>query len=197
MGRQSEPADLEQLLDRIEETARQGERVSFGAVLEVAGHRSFGPFLLIAGLITLAPVIGDIPGMPTVIAVFVFLVAVQLLFGRRHFWLPGWMLERSAESRKVNKALRWLRPPARFVDRFVRPRITVLTNGPAKAGIAAVCIVIAGAMPVMEVVPFSANLAGAALAAFGLALVAGDGLISLLAFLFSGLTIAFVATRIF
>ncbi|MGQ0751395.1 MAG: exopolysaccharide biosynthesis protein, partial [Betaproteobacteria bacterium] len=58
--------------------------------------------------------------------------------------------------------------------------------------IAGVCVVIAGAMPVMEVVPFVANGAGAALTAFGLALVAHDGLLAILAFGFTALTLGFV-----
>lgn len=37
----------------------------------------------------------------------------------------------------------------------------------------------------MEVVPCSANLAGAALTAFGLALIAHDGLLALIAFAFT------------
>ena len=38
------------------------------------------------------------------------------------------------------------------------------------------------AMPVMEAIPFSANLAGIALTAFGLAVIAHDGLLALIAF---------------
>jgi hypothetical protein len=41
---------------------------------------------------------------------------------------------------------------------------------------------VAALMPVMEVIPFSVNLAGAALTAFGLSLIAHDGLLALCAF---------------
>jgi hypothetical protein len=47
-------------------------------------------------------------------------------------------------------------------------------------------------MPFLEVVPFSANLAGAALAAFGLALISRDGLLALLAFALTFTTFAMV-----
>lgn len=33
-------------------------------VLDIIGHRSFGPLLLFAGIVMLAPVVGDIPGVP-------------------------------------------------------------------------------------------------------------------------------------
>jgi hypothetical protein len=51
--------------------------------------------------------------------------------------------------------------------------------------IATVSLLISLAMPVMEVIPFSASGAGAALTAFGLALITRDGLMALLALIFT------------
>jgi len=188
MATYQDPTNLEQLLDRVGETARKGDSVSLDAILKVVGRRSYGPLLLLAGLATLAPVIGDIPGVPTIIGTIVLLFAVQLLFGRECFWLPRWLLRRSVAGDKLGKAAGWLRRPARFVDRLLRPRLTVFAQGPAIYVVAVVCIVIALAMPVMEIVPFSANGAGVALTAFGLSLIARDGLLALLAFVFTAAT---------
>lgn len=93
---------------------------------------------------------------------------------------------------KLCKALDWLRAPARFVGRFLRRRLTIFTQSAGIYVIAIVCIVIAAAMPVMELVPFSANGAGAALTAFGLSLIAHDGLLSLLALVFTVATFGLV-----
>jgi len=188
MSNDQQPTNLEQLLDRIGEAAHDGDQVSFGRILELIGRRSFAPLLLLAGLITVSPIIGDIPGVPTIIGVFVLLIAGQLLFRREHFWLPRWLLKRSVAGEKLRKALTWLRSPARFIDRFLRPRLTLFTHSTGVYAIAMVCIVIAAAMPGMEVVPFSANGAGAALTAFGLSLIAHDGLLALLAFVFTAIT---------
>jgi hypothetical protein len=189
MSKDREPTNLEQLLDRIDAAAREGDPVSLGRILDLVGRRSFGPLLLVAGLITVAPVIGDVPGVPTVIGVFVLLIAGQLLLRRECFWLPHWMLRRTIARDKLCKVLGWLRPPARFVDRFLRPRLTMLTRATGLYAIAMVSVVIAAAMPAMEVVPFSANGAGAALTAFGLALIAHDGLLALVAFAFTAITL--------
>ncbi len=180
----SEPevSDLTQLLDRVSEVAERHERVSLRAILARLGGRSFGPLLLLAGLITLAPVIGDIPGVPTLLAAVVLLGAGQLLMGRERLWLPRWLLDRSVTRAKVERSLQWLRRPARGIDRTLRPRLTLLASGAGGRAIAAACIVIAVAMPPMELVPFSANGAGIALTAFGLGLIARDGLLSLFAF---------------
>ena len=179
------PTNLEQLLDRVDEAARDEEEVSLGKILDMMGRRSFGPLLLIAGLITLMPIIGDIPGVPTIMAVFVFLIAGQLLMRREHLWLPHWLLKRSVAQDKLCTALEWLRSPAQFIDRFLRPRLTSFTRHTAAHVIAVACMGVAAVMPVMEVIPFSANLAGAALTAFGLSLIAHDGLLTLLAFVFT------------
>ena len=45
----------------------------------------------------------------------------------------------------------------------------------------ALCMAVALAMPAMEVIPFSANGGGAAMMAFGLAIIARDGVVALMA----------------
>lgn len=176
---------LQQLLDRLDQAAT-GERVDVDCMMNAVGRSSFGALLLLGGLVTLSP-LDIVPGIPTLIALAVFTVCVQLLANRHHFWLPGWVLRRSISCQRFRRALTWLKKPARFGDRLVRPRLTFLATGAAAKVIAVGCIVVAVAMPIMEVVPFSANLAGLALTAFGLAVIAHDGLLALVAF---GATVA-------
>lgn len=192
MSTDREYTSFEQLLDRIEEAGANEDRVSLGAILEAVGRRSFGPLLLVAGLVTLAPFIGDIPGVPTLMGVFVGLTAGQLLFQREQFWLPRWLLRRSVARDKLVEALNWLRRPARFLDHLLRPRLTMLIQGASIYVIAIACIAIAAAMPVLEFVPFSASGAGAALTAFGLSLIARDGFLALLALMVTAGTFGLV-----
>jgi hypothetical protein len=184
---------VEQLLERIGEAEVEHDRVTLESVMHEVGERSFGPLLLLAGLITAAPVIGDIPGVPTIMGTFVLLTSGQLLFGRRHLWLPEWLLERSVQRGRLCRAMTWMRRPARFFDRLVRPRLAVLVHGAGMRVIALVCVLVALVMPTMEIVPFTANGAGVAIAAFGLALMARDGLIALIAFAATALTLGAVA----
>lgn len=186
MARHTDITNLEQLLDRIEETTKDHDSVSLGLVLDAVGSRSFAPLLLVAGLVAIVPGVGDIPGVTTTMAVLVVLVAGQLLFRRKHLWLPRWLLNRSIGRSKLCKAIGWARRPSRTVDRWLKPRLSVLTNTTA---ISLGCIAVAAVMPVMEVVPFGAIAAGAALTAFSLALVARDGLLALVAFTATALTI--------
>ncbi|MDK8463070.1 exopolysaccharide biosynthesis protein [Marinobacter sp. SS13-12] len=190
----NDATNLQQLLGQIRESAGSSGQVSVNDILSGVGERSFGPVLLLAGLITLAPLIGDIPGVPTILGLIVLLTLGQLLFQRHSIWLPTWISQRSVPRNKLLKGLDWLQKPARFLDRWTGPRLVFLVDGPGLYVMATLCMLVAMAMPAMEVVPFSANGAGAALMAFGLAIVARDGLLAVVATSLTLLTGWFVIT---
>jgi hypothetical protein len=178
--------NLEQLLDRVGELTRRHDQVSIGMVVEAIGSRSFGPLLMLIGITLFSPLSG-IPGMSFFMAVFVLLVAVQMLIGRKKFWLPPFILNRSVEHGKLQKALEWLDKPARGIDRVLKPRLTFLVHRSGSYGIAGLCVIVGLCMPMMELVPFSSSVAGLGLLILGLSLVAHDGLLALLAIvIFSG-----------
>jgi hypothetical protein len=183
--------NLEDLLDELWHSSEHDGKVSLGDLIESVGRRSFGPLLMLAGLIALSPLSG-IPGMPTTVAVLVVVVAVQFMMGRDHFWLPQWLLARRVPHDKLCKALQLLRRPARFLDRFLRPRLAFMTHAAGVYAIAFLCVVIAATMPPLEVVPFAATSAGAALAMFGLSLIANDGLVAVIAILITALVAGLV-----
>ena len=187
MTQDNDITNLEQMLDRIAQSADGEQKVSLGGIVEAVGSRSFGPLLLMAGVIIFSPLSG-MPGMPTTMGLLVLLIAGQLLFRKEHFWLPRWLLQRSIGRDKLVKGIRWLRRPARFVDRWLRPRLPAFIHGVSIYLIAMVCVVIAALMPMMEFVPLSVHGAGLALTAFGLSMIARDGLLALLAFAVTSVT---------
>ncbi len=151
--RKPDVANLEQLLERLGEATRRDEPITLRLMVTVVGRRSFGPLLLVAGLIAFSP-LSAIPGVPTMVALLVLLVAGQFLFRRRHFWLPAWLLNRSLPRRRVEQGLRFLRKPARWIDRWLHPRLEVLTHEVGVYVIAVLCAVIAACMPALELVPY-------------------------------------------
>ncbi|HVL77523.1 MAG TPA: exopolysaccharide biosynthesis protein, partial [Noviherbaspirillum sp.] len=122
--------------------------------------------------------------------VMVLLITSQLLMGRDSFWLPNWLVRRSVSRSKLDKALHLLRPPARWIDRGVRPRLCALTGPRGAWCIALTCTLLGLSMPPMEIVPFSVNVVGLILATFGLSLIGRDGLLALAAFILTGLLAA-------
>jgi len=185
-------SDLTELLDAIEASVGRKKDISIDQILDEIGHRSFGPFLLSAGLVLLVPGVGDIPGVSSAVGLAVLVVGGQILFGRKYIWLPRWLLSRTVSDKKLCKAVSWLRKPAGYVDRLLKARVTLLTTGIGARTIAAISVLIALTTPLLEVIVFSSMLAGAALTSFGLALVGHDGLLALFAYLFTALIVGAV-----
>ncbi len=169
------PKGVTDILDRLDELASSGDNVSLGGVVEALGRRSYGPFLIILPLIDISP-IGAVPGLPTAMAALIILIAGQLLFGRKHLWLPGFVERRSISSAKVAKAARKMRPVAQRMDRWFHGRLPILTNGRFVRAAAGAIILLALTVPPLELVPLATTAPMAAIAAFGLALVVRDGL---------------------
>ena len=185
MSEERQATNLEELLDELAQAGEHGGKVSLDELIRKIGRRSFGPLLLFAGLVAVSPLSG-IPGMPTTVAVLVVTVAVQFLLRRDHFWLPQWLLQRELPHDKLCRAIELLRRPARFIDRFLRPRLAFMTHAAGIYAIAVLCVVIAATMPPLELLPFAATAAGAALSMFGLALIASDGLLAIVALVVTG-----------
>lgn len=179
------PENLNQLLDQLSQASAERDQLSLAEVMDAVGRRSFAPFLLVAGLVTLTPLIGDIPGVPTLMSLLVVLAAVQLLAGKQSVWLPAWLARRKVATTKVERTITLLRKPARWVDRLIKPRLRLLTGRVARYPIGLACLAIALVTPPMELIPFSATLAGAAQSMFGLALLARDGLMALAGYAFT------------
>ena len=192
----SESGNLSDVLDRIAEAA-EPPQVTIEDVFDALGYRSFGPVLVLAGLVILAPIVGDIPGVPTLMGAIVCLTAGQVLIGRRSFWLPDALLSRSIAREKLTRSLEKLRRLSRFIDRILRPRLRLFVGGTAAYVIAVICFIIGLGMLPMELVPFSANGAGLALFAFGLAFIGQDGLLALVAGVVTVITYSLVITALF
>ncbi|WP_274425545.1 exopolysaccharide biosynthesis protein [Chelativorans sp. YIM 93263] len=196
MGDQrAQPESLGQLLDRLAEADGSGGNVSVDNLLDEVGHRSFGPLLLVLALVAFTP-LGGIPGIPTVLAGTTILIAAQLVIGRNRFWIPGFVVRRSIDQGKLKTTIGYVRPVARFVDKLINPRLSWLTRPPFLRPAAAICIIVALTIPPLEVVPFGGTISWAAIAAFGLALIAHDGVLTLIAAAFAGGAAYVIATTL-
>lgn len=180
------------ILDRLRDVANDEEQVPIGDVVEAMGARSFGPFIMLPALIEISP-LGAVPGIPTFLALVIAITAAQLLFGRDHLWLPGFVRNRSAKSEKVLKAVDRLRPIAEWMDRWFHGRMKRFASGPFPRIAAACVIALAMTVPPLEFIPFASTAPMAAIAAFGLALIVRDGLLMLIA---GVLTVAALGTGI-
>jgi hypothetical protein len=169
-----------ELVEEVRGLAERSERVAIGDVVEALGARSFAPFLVLVPLIDISP-IGGIPGLPTAMAAVVILVALQLLFGRRHLWLPGFVERRSLSAPKLCKAADKLHAVAERLDRWFHGRLPRFTRGAWIKAAAGAVTLMACAVPPLELLPFATTAPMAAILLFGIALLVRDGLLMLIA----------------
>lgn len=172
----SEHHGLADVLDALRELGESKDQVSVADIREQFGERSVGPFLIVPALLELSP-IGAVPGFPTLLALIIIAFSVQILFGRRHLWLPGFIERRELPGPKLAKGMSTLRPAAAWVDRFIKHRLPALTRKPFRMLIAVLCIVLCAVVPLLEVVPFASSVPMGAIVMFGLGLIGRDGLL--------------------
>ena len=176
-----EAESLDEVLDSFL-SAAEGEEIKLAKLLRTSGRRSFGPLLVVPGIMLILPT-GAIPGMPIVLGALAALVAVQLAVGTRRPWLPKKLLSISIPRRTLEESVRRMRPWARRIDRPFQSRLEFLVEPPFVNLIGAICAVIGIAVWVIGLIPFAIMVPGAAITLFGLAIMARDGLVSLIALL--------------
>ena len=187
---------LESVLRTLERTAEDnGAKVSVDEIVETFGARSFGPLLLLCGLLGMTPV-SAIPTAPTVLAVIVILIAGQMVFGREAIWIPRFIGKLSVKAERLAKAVKISRKPAHVVDRVVCPRLLALTTPRADRLVALSCVLVAITVPPLELVPFAAFVPALAIFTFGVGLVARDGLVVLIALLLSAGALGLIGWRL-
>lgn len=170
---------FEHVFDDIAALGEEQEKVSLADMRDAVGQRGYGPFLFVPAILEVSPV-GGIPGVPTLLGLIVAIFALQMLMGRKHFWIPGFLGRRSVKSEKLRKAIDKMRPVLRFLDKVIRPRLTWITKKPFLQITAAICVLCAAMAPPLELVPFASSLPFGAIALFGLGLTAHDGVVVVL-----------------
>jgi len=189
-------SDLEAVLGDLQRAARSnGAKVSVGEIVATFGRRSFGPLLLLTGLLGMTPV-AAIPSAPSIIALITVLIAGQLLFGRETIWLPRFLENLSVKSERVAKAARMAKKPMHIAERIVRPRLLSLTTPMADRLVALACVLVAICVPPLELLPFVAFVPSLAIFAFGLSLVTRDGALVLIALSISAAVLGLIGWRL-
>lgn len=164
---------LSDLLDDLERSST-GDSIAVGDVVESLGDRSFASLMLIFSLISTSPA-SAIPGLTTLVGATVFLMTAQMIAGRKSLWLPGVITRRRMSTSMLRTGIDWLRRPLRFVERFLKARLTFLLHRPW-IFVPLVCILgLTLVMPVMELIPASGSIASAAIALFAAGLLTRDG----------------------
>jgi len=184
-----EPHSVGEILDVLDALSKERERVSLGEIVESFGNRSYGPVLMIPLLVDWSP-IGGVPGVQSFLALTAAIVAAQMMVGRQHLWLPGFVARRGISGEKLAKATVRLRGVARFMDRHFHGRLKPLTRAPFSRIAAGIVIAICLAVPPLDLIPFGGSGPMLAIAMFGLAILVRDGLLMIVALALSAGAVA-------
>lgn len=180
---------LENVLERaINEV--DGDEVTFGDILDLFGSRSFGPVIVLLGMLVTVPPLGAVPGLPMIVGLVIILFTVQIVFGAKRIWVPGFIENRSISKDKLKAADEKAKPWLQRIDGLVSERISMLTGPWAIYAAAVIIIFLALLMIPLELVPFAVGVPGAAITLYGLAIMARDGVLMLIGYVLAAITTA-------
>ncbi len=151
-----------------------GEKTEIGTLLEPLGQFSHSALLLVPAMLVVTPISG-IPGVSGSCGVIIALVSLQMLLGRRSLWLPEYILKIQIDSGKLGAALKMLHKPSLFIDRYTRRRFHLFVRSPGSIITKALCFACGAVMPLLEFIPFSSSVLGAAVSLFAVSLLTRDG----------------------
>jgi hypothetical protein len=130
------PQRVSDLLDHLSRTWPH-ERVSLGDVTGLLGERGYGVLMFVLAL----P--GAVPGVASIAAIPLALVAVQLAIGLPRPWLPRFLAARSLSRAEFAHMVDRVAPYLGRIERLLQPRFMLLTGRIGERVIGLMCLILA------------------------------------------------------
>jgi hypothetical protein len=115
-------------IDAIVEIAGTGKGEApqtLGHVIDALDDRAFGLLILILTIPCLVP---GLPGAQ-IIAIPIFLLGLQIVFGRNEPWLPGWAMRAKLKPEWLSSIAEFANKRLRWTERLSRPRWRFIAHG--------------------------------------------------------------------
>ena len=178
-------AVLQSLIDRL-----KGKTITLRELMEAIGEQGLLLVCAIASLPFLIPV--SIPGVSTVFGAAIIMISLAVTLNRLP-WLPKRILDRQMEAARLVPALQKGVSVVSRLDRYIRPRLPVMTTGLVMNRVNGLAIMASGILLMMPLgfIPFSNTLPGVAILLFSAGMIQKDGLTVLAGYAFMGLTIIY------
>ncbi len=160
-------------------------KVTLGDILNLSGERTFGFLFVLLSLPSALPI--PAPGYSIPFGIVIFVLAIQLLIGRRRPWLPLSWQKKGFDLPQVQKLVGAGTPWLQRIEVLSRPRLTpVCTSYPGRVVIGIMIALMAVSM--MIPIPGTNTLPAIGIFITGFGLLDDDGAISL-----AGLTVCVLA----
>lgn len=186
---------LSELLEKIHKKAKKESNISLGEIYSSFGRRAYGPFLFMVGLLILSP-IGAIPGVGILAAIVSLLFSVQFFFLPTP-WMPDRILNIEIASSKIEKMQKTSRPYIEKIEKYIKPRLTVITKEPFSYLTMSVVILVSISMAPVAPIPWGITLPALALMFIGIASITHDGILMAIGYVFSAASIYLIYFTLF
>ncbi|MFN3671033.1 MAG: exopolysaccharide biosynthesis protein [Bosea sp. (in: a-proteobacteria)] len=152
--------------------ALPGERITVATIIAALKDRVYALLVVLLGLPNCLPMP---PPIPLVCGLVLGFVGMQMLAARSVPWLPKRLLAKSIGQRELGRAVARAVPVLIWLERFSRPRLTVL-GGPVALPVLGL-LILTLAIGLVVAAPFIGQIPlGLAVCLVGLGLVERDGL---------------------
>jgi hypothetical protein len=165
-------ADLEGVINK-----KDGHHIHIGDFVSVAGDRAFGVVLILLSLPSALPI--PAAGISTPLGIIMFLIALQMIFGRETLWIPKKMTKYRLTKKSATKMVHGLGWVLRQAEHIVKPRYYWIHT---RAGHVYIGILVALLSIVMQMpIPLTNTLPAMMIFLLAVSLTEDDGLVAVLA----------------
>jgi hypothetical protein len=155
--------------------AEPEERISFSDILAILSDRSFAILVVLLGLPNCLPMP---PPIPTISALLLIMIAVQIAMQRPEPWFPGAILRGSVARSDVLRAVTRALPVVSVLERWSRPRLGVF--GPRTGAMLSALLLTTMALGMLMAAPLIGQVPyGLAVCLIGLGQIERDGVLVL------------------
>jgi hypothetical protein len=175
----ADPDGLTAVLDGLSENINRDSEldgIRLGVLLNAVGRRSYGPILLLLGLVAISPLTA-LPFTTSIVAAITLLIAGQMALGLDRPWLPRAVLNLRVPRRMFFNVLDHARSRADRIDGVVLHHRWTFMSVPLFVNLVALCVCAAALITFpLSLIPFAPMAPGIAIVLFGLGMTARDGL---------------------
>jgi hypothetical protein len=180
------------LSETLTDTARsiKGDSISLRQLLELIGEQGMLMFCMILMVPFLLPV--SIPGISTVFSVVVIFIGIGVTLNRVP-WLPQRLMNRSFATENLVPALEKGARTMTRLDRFIRPRLLVMTHGATINRLNGLLLIFGGVLLIFPfgLIPFSNTLPALAVVFLCAGMLQRDGIFILLGYVMLAVTVIY------
>ncbi len=162
--------------------------ISIGQILQILSGRGRALMLILLSLPFCQPI--QIPGFSLPFGLTIAFLGLRMSFGK-HVWLPEWILSKMIPGKTLNKILNSVLFLMKKIKPWIHPRLDWMCHSPIMEVVNGITICILGLFLALPLpIPFSNLLAAWAIFLIALGLSEDDGVLVVVGYFVSLLTIA-------